>query len=147
MQINRNSILSIIILLFFLPATVGFALFRHSCDECHAFDKEASFVFFSHNEDSHDCFCPKNDAYHGEESPDEHDHNCLMDLKKLEQPFTLSCFKDAVPSPIILDCCINSTFSFLTAFCSIKEYYPDISTDLFALSGQDRLISNSVFRL
>lgn len=161
MQRKVNALWSIIMLVFFLPAILGFTLIDHHCTGCQSHDKETTFLLSAHTHDDASCFCTEasteeashdcdqqEGSCHCEHSPEKHSHDCEVELKKLEAPFTPATFDNWLPTPI--------ENSFATLFFSDNQVPPESYSANSAplllspprlLTGYERLIRNEVFRL
>jgi hypothetical protein len=161
MKSKVNTLLSILVLVFFIPATLGFTLINHHCNGCQSNDKETVILMAVHHHDDASCFCTgSSDSEekhscehhtgdsHGEDAPVKHTHDCVVQLKKLETPFTPVSFDDWLPLPLeitfatryfVQDQIPPESFSVHTAFLTFSP--PRIQT------GYERLIMNEVFRL
>lgn len=142
MRLNTRSILSLLVLLTFLPATIGYAFFRHSCSICHYSKVETALAVVMHSEDDHECYCVEDC-----ESED-HEHECDMYLKKLELPFTSEDDDIKLITPVVHDdSLVAATLCTSGDFCTcnditIRETLPSVP-----ISGQSLLVQNCVFRL
>lgn len=161
MQSKVNVILSVLVLVFFIPATLGFALINHHCTGCQSHDKETVFLLTAHTHDDASCFCTETateeashdceqqeGSCHGDHSPEKHSHDCVVELKKLEEPFTAASFDNWLPIP--LEISVAALF-FADNQSSAESYSANTAPLLFSppiqLTGYERLIKNGVFRL
>ncbi len=145
MQSKINAILSILVLVFFIPATLGFALINHHCTGCQSHDKETTLLVSAHTHDDDSCFCTESSAT---EASEKHTHDCVVELKKLEEPFTPVTFNNWLPTPLE----IASAALFLASDQILPESFSAGTTHLLfdpprILTGYERLIMNEVFRL
>lgn len=162
MQSKVNVILSVLLLVFFIPATLGFALINHHCTGCQSHDQETVFLVTAHTHDDTSCFCTEasaSEASHdcddqhaddcnGEYAPVKHTHDCVVELKKLDEPFTPVSPDKWLPTPF------QFTFAYLfftldqiPAEAYTKQSSPLAFSPPRIQSGYERLIMNEVFRL
>ncbi|WP_157363682.1 hypothetical protein [Alkaliflexus imshenetskii] len=162
MKTKLNAILSVGLLVFLIPATLGFALIHHNCQGCECHEKETAFLIIPNpNHHNHfTCSCAAHDntnnACHSSaeatcscmHTNGEHHPDCDVDLKKFEVPFTFSLFSKWIPEPTIINIALIPA-SFV--YNEISEYplftnSGNLSPPV-ALSGAERLILHSVYRL
>lgn len=153
--------MSILVLVFFIPATLGFALINHHCTGCQSYNMEATFLLTTHDHDDASCFCTESsateeshdcdqqeDACHDENTPLQHAHDCDVELKKIEEPFTPASFDKWLPRP--LDIAFAALF-FVNNQIPAESFTEITSQRAFSppriLTGSERLIMNEVFRL
>jgi len=162
MKARLNSILSILMLVFFIPASLGFTLIKHHCITCHVNYVETSFLLSAHNHNGDDCLCkkdyseqectygnPQNDKDLNKQSTVNHKHSCDTELKKLELPFTVPSLDNNLPLPLlnkIFAAILITTHNFEVK-SSVKYYTKKTSSPTLVLSGYDLLILKEVFRL
>ncbi len=162
MQGKVNVILSVLVLVCFIPATLGFALIYHHCSGCQSHDKETAILLTAHTHEEDGCFCTEsstNDASHDcgdqhegachdENAPVKHTHDCVVELKKLEEPFTPVTFNNWLPIPLEIAC---AALFFYSDQIPPESFSVDSAHLLFdpprMLTGYERLIMNEVFRL
>ncbi len=141
MRLHTRSILSVLVLLTFIPATIGYAFFKHSCSGCHYSKVATALAVLLHTEDDHECYCVEDC-----ESED-HEHGCDLDLKKIELPYTSEddYIKVVVPFNSIDDAIFASLYNLSGEYCD----YTSIGDQrrAFPISGQSLLVKNCVFRL
>src|SRR5690554_4051412 len=111
-----RKISSLLLLLVFIPATLGFALIHHHCGTCNSRATETAFLFIDQNHwhESDACFCdsqqsapscPSQEQAEGScdsEAP-EHEHDCELQLKKLESSFRRPSDEEGLPMPTELE--------------------------------------------
>lgn len=111
-----RKISSLLLLLVFIPATLGFALIHHHCGTCNSRATETAFLFIdqNHRHESDACFCDSQQSAPSCPSQEqaecscdsevpEHEYDCELQLKKLESPFPPPSYKDGLPLPTELD--------------------------------------------
>lgn len=161
MQSKTNVIISVLVLVFFIPASLGFALINHHCSGCQSHNQEAAFLLTAHVHDDAGCSCTESKteaascdceqqagSCHDDQSPVKHTHDCVVELKKLEEPFTPATFDNCLPAPLEI--------SFAALFFADNRMPPESFSANSApllispptiLTGYERLILNEVFRL
>ena len=107
---------SLLLLLVFIPATLGFALIHHHCGTCNSRATETAFLLIDHDHqhEAGSCFCDNHqsssdcrtqeqaDCTCESETP-EHEHDCDLQIKKIESPFPPPSDEEGLPMPTELD--------------------------------------------
>lgn len=162
MKAKLNAILSLGVLVFLIPATLGFALIRHNCQNCECHEKETAFLIIpnANYHNHYTCSCSSNadantSCHLAAEATcsclhkdSDHQTDCNVDLKKFEIPYTFPLFSKWIPEPAIINIAlIPASFVYTsiiecTHFTCNGDQLPPI-----ALSGTERLVLHSFYRL
>ena len=97
MNVKMNHIIALVLLGCFIPAIIGFSFIHHHCSGCESNKTEALLSIIHHQHEHDDCFCSASVAEHCNDNQEQsctchdandskHQHNCFVDLKRLDIP-------------------------------------------------------------